>query len=457
MRLLPLLFLPALVPAQSPPTAKAILEGDVVDAATGAPIAGARIKLQSQPAEPLYTRTDEKGHFVFRDLDPLSYGLYANSPGFLPLGYAIVDFRPLPPFARGRLAGAVVSQYGGRSAGKVERSTGSDGAPRATATLRLTAAAAIAGKVTDPYGLPMAEAMIELVPRETPTSSVSPPRRQIQTNDKGEYRFAGLDPGAYYVAVNKTNSRGNWDESFRITWYPDATDQGSAQPISLSAGQQARADIQVVRRAGVRVAGRVILPPEISSGARVYTNVLLEPQGSPLLNPNGPFTSAAQSEYALNDVLPGKYNLMALTRDLSDPLASPQKPLAGYMRPIEVGDRDLAGVDVALVSLRDLPGSVAFSEGCAPTPLRIVTYARSQLAGGQAEATAGPDGKFVLSGITTGHVTVQVTSLDGTGMLPRVSSIRLGGRDVQKDGFDAPWTGNDPLKITIGCYSGRPR
>jgi hypothetical protein len=70
--------------AQTPADTRAILEGDVVNSVTGAPSAAARIQVDPpQPAEPLYVRSDAKGHFLFDNLSPAFYRVSVEAPGFL--------------------------------------------------------------------------------------------------------------------------------------------------------------------------------------------------------------------------------------------------------------------------------------------------------------------------------------------------------------------------------------
>jgi len=79
---------PPAVPAQPQSTAatSGTVEGDVVNAATNAPVAGARVKL-NQGDEPIYTKADAQGHFVFRDLPPGYYNLAVERPGIITCSY----------------------------------------------------------------------------------------------------------------------------------------------------------------------------------------------------------------------------------------------------------------------------------------------------------------------------------------------------------------------------------
>jgi hypothetical protein len=458
-----LLLLPCLpvIHAQAP--AKADLEGDVVNSTSGAPIAGARIKLEPSQDEPIFARADVNGHFRFADLDPGTYRLSARSPGFLNSGPAFVN---LTAPRQGGLGGGIreVAYPAARlPAATITKSTGPDGVQHAKATVPLLAGAVIAGRVTDPFGVPLAETTVEVLAKDLSArdGSASPigHQEQVRTNDKGEFRVVHLVPGTYYLVVNKSGLA-QWESSYRITYYGGATDLGAAKPLVVAPGEQVRADLQIVRQAGVRVAGRLIKPPgvDLSAGSMVYTNVTLVPAQNRLLNPNGPFTTGRE-DYRFNDVLPGKYVLMALSADAStDPFGGNQKPLFGLIRQIEVGDRDMDDFDLALQPLRDIAGTVIFQEGCRPAPMHISAYSNSPLGRRPPEATSGADGKFVLRGLSTARYTLSIYLESSRGVSVPVVSIQQGDRNVLKDGLESPFTGDEPLLVTVGCRNlGRPR
>jgi len=405
----------------------AALDGQTVNALTGAPVPNVRIRLALNLDDPVFAKSDEDGRFRFENLKLESYTLRVDAPGFLEPDYRNVCITRVDP-------------------------------PKEV--IRLTPSAVITGRVTDPDGVPLEGAYLELLAKRHAGMPPGPPwmgnadfapLKQGATNDKGEYRFAGLKPGTYYVVVNRghlVNSA--WESTYQATYFGGVTDLSSAKPMELAAGQQVRADIRVVRQAGVRVAGRIIKPPGAPSGraSLLYTNLTLVPAGDAMMNPNSAFVIASEDEYEFKAILPGKYTLMALTRDAtSDPFGHNQKMLYGLQRPIEVGDRDIDGLDLALAPLRDVPGEVIFREGCPIFLVRIRVVDDSRLAWGRPEVMT--NGKFVLTGLTVGRATLNVEA-------PVVDSVRLGDRDVQKDGLVLPDVASEPLRITIGCMpSGR--
>jgi hypothetical protein len=328
----------------------------------------------------------------------------------------------------------------------------------------LLAYGVITGKVTDPYGVPLADTTVEVLAKAPvpANGSASPPARslQVRTNDKGEFRAAPLEPGSYYV-VAKSNGMTTWESSYRITYYGGATDLAAARPLTVGAGEKVRGDVSLVRKSGVHVAGRLIKPPGVegSDGPMVHTYVALVSEQNPLLNANGPFTPV-RDDYRLDDVLPGRYLLMALSRDASsDPFGGNQKELFGLIRPIEVGDGDVDNFDLTLALLRDISGTVTYRQGCTPAPLHITAQNRGPLGWRQPEAISDADGKFVLHGLSTGRYNLSLSADAGPGQItPPVISIRHGARDVLKDGFESPYAGDEPISITVGCQNpGRPQ
>jgi hypothetical protein len=457
-----------------------MVEGDVVNATTNAPIANARVRLMDPSQTFLYAKVDRQGHFTIGNLTAAFYQLSVDSPGFVQFSQTLVDL--IGPKASGRILKSE-TRYPDSQApdAKFTKSIDADGTIRGVVTVPLLAYSVIAGKVTDPYGLPMMNCTIEVLKKIPPrpagqsggpllrpgsSNGFESTHNSVATDDRGEYRVQ-LEPGTYWVAANKGGlAYNNWESTYRATYFPAALSLESAKPLELAAGQLARADIRIVRQAGVRVAGKLIKPPSaVDSVVNIpgagphsflYTNVTLVPAGSALMNSNGPFTNG-QDDFVFQDVIPGKYTLMALTRDAaSDRTGQNQKPVFGLMRDIVIGERDMDGFDLALEPLRDLEGEVTFGEGCKAAPLDIRTNGFSALFSTyQVTAVSGTDGKFVLRGLTTGRLRFDVSWQMSPGQQVQVSSIRLGERDVLKNGLDVPYQGNETLRMVIDCTNNR--
>jgi hypothetical protein len=151
-------------------TPKVVIEGIVINAATQAPVAGARLRLVGKGAEflshpdvePMFTKTDAAGRFVFVAPGPDLFILNAQSPGAKsgPWGTGgFVDLRLAPTPVEFAVSGPETS---------IEKSTDRDGTLRAKVTISLSFYATIDGKVTSPDGLPMEGCLMEMFQEAPP-------------------------------------------------------------------------------------------------------------------------------------------------------------------------------------------------------------------------------------------------------------------------------------------------
>ena len=401
------------------PAAAGTLEGDVVDAVTGAPVAGARVRVELPRADPVYAKADDRGHFQVENLVPGVYALKVQGLGYMEAAQAA----QLPSASGLRIP--------------------------------LTRYAVITGKVTDPNGIPLPHASVEIYttraaqPGDAGRSDVQllpggqalAGGSRIPAEDRGEYSFESLKPGTYYLAA-----RGAPFSSDRLTYYPGATDVAGARPLLVQAGEHVLAEMQIASGAGARVAGLIMTPPGRTAPPGSYTNVTLTGWDGVDYLASMPFASGAPRPYQLKGVSPGTYTVVAAIQSPGETPWVPRPSIFGAMLRVEVGESDIGNLDLQLQELPPIAGSVGFAEGCPPAPVRIY--------GGFGETTSGPDGRFVLSGMPPGHFSVYVIAPAGD----RAISARLGNREVLRDGFDYPGTAGEALRILMDCShtGGRP-
>jgi hypothetical protein len=433
----------ALVQGQTGTPTAGVVEGTVTNGATDAPISGARVTLDSIPSEgePRFTRTDSEGRFQFAGVSPGVYGVGAEQPGLAQCGSAVSC-----------------------SVGVTLKAD----SPHATIAISLKPYAVLAGRVTDFNGLPVPGSAIEVFTevKRSPAGvhysavHVLADGRQIarahqgRTDDRGEFRIPRIDAGTYYVAATKSG-QGAWDDSSnRVTYYPGVLDLASARPVEIAAGRQVRADIQIVRQPGVRVAGRFrnLATPADSSGRFAYTNVTLVPEQNSLLNTNGPFATTGTEQFELEGIRPGKYTLLALTREShGGPWDGDQTPILAANVRIDVPDGGAEGLAVELQPLPDVRGVVSFAQGCAAVPVRVRGECHNTIGACRAETVSGSDGAFVLKGSAPGQMALTARGEAISDRRLALLSAKLGDRDVLDSGFEYPFAGDAILRIVMGC------
>jgi 5-hydroxyisourate hydrolase-like protein (transthyretin family) len=247
-----LLALPVSIYSQQQ-AAQFSIQGTILAATTNQPIAGAQVSLSKDTSAgtlaPQFAPvlSDERGRFVFNDLDEGTYRLGAIKNGYVR-GYPedVTILRPDRPTA--------------------ER------------TIRLTAAATLSGHVRDASGKPVADVPVELVRRVYNQNGRSAQTAaRTSTNDLGEYRLYWITPGAYYLAAGSkdaSNSRGYeaWyldrdlldrhnsvPADYSYSYFSGVTDIDKAAMLDLQPGSQLNdVDFTVTAIGLYRVRGHVI-------------------------------------------------------------------------------------------------------------------------------------------------------------------------------------------------------
>ena len=174
-----LLSLPTSVYPQQQPVQFSI-QGTILVETTNQPVAGAQVSLSKDgPSPPQFAPvlSDERGRFVFKDLDEGTYRLGALKNGYV----------------RGYPEDATIL--------RADR-------PTADRTIRLTAAATLSGHVLDASGKPVADVPVELLRRTyTQNGRSFQAAARVMTNDLGEYRLYWITPGTYYLAAGSREAR----------------------------------------------------------------------------------------------------------------------------------------------------------------------------------------------------------------------------------------------------------
>ena len=218
------------------------IRGRVLAADTGTPVRRASVEITGLGVR--YgdsTMTDGEGRYEFRELPPGSYSLSASKTGFLP------------------------GRPGGTKPGDVGKPVRVEEGQVATAEdVKLTRAGAIAGRVVDEFGDPVAKVQVRVMRSQ----SLGTTRRMVgasyaSTNDLGQYRVFDLPPGIYVVAADTTRSEGGlrWRAvsdrtTYAPTYYPGTANFSEAGSVQVTAGQEiAGVDVPLALVSTFRISG----------------------------------------------------------------------------------------------------------------------------------------------------------------------------------------------------------
>ena len=455
-RAFPLLGFCAVVFAQTTPSTASqtgIVEGDVTDSVTHKPIAGARVMLQADKGV-LFTRCDGNGRFQFQPV-PLGDGLVLADQA----GYVGISQPPIPA----RL---------------------SPGKTRIQVHILLQPAGIISGRITDTAGVAAEGVTVELLqlrpvhPKPgSPAVAGNPPEfaparatlgdnqmvaiANSKANDLGEYRFAGLPPGSYYVYAWTDEDPADQEPVTLRTYYPRAIQLESASPVAVSAGQEvSNIDIQAVRQIPRRIAGHLVPTVYSPKGHSfpIRTQVVIWLADAPErsqgdLNWQGGWSG---SDFAFGKFLPGKYVIEALASDQPDFLA--ERRFRAGRRTFELSDKDLDNLEIPMQPLFDLHGAVAFAKNCPAAPVSVQAEATPSFVKFDPRVADAATGAFTLPGLFPARYTLTIRPQPprtAAKMRYSVASAQLGDQDVLKSGFELDGPPAGTLRIAITC-GGQP-
>ncbi len=195
------------------------IRGQVVDARTGLPLAGATLDVSSD-GPVARVSTDADGRYEALGLKPGDYRLYVRAKGYVAAEYGQL---------LRSVNGTLVQVRRGQVTSKID--------------VRLEQAGAIGGRVSDDSGRGLAGVEIEVLGKRYATSGAMPVGLGFaQTDASGAFRVADLQDGEYYVRAyvpaSVRPSGGDGTEAYAPTYFPQGTGIDQAQPIVVIAGQE---------------------------------------------------------------------------------------------------------------------------------------------------------------------------------------------------------------------------
>src|ERR1700752_213998 len=361
--------------------------------------------------------TNQDGTYRIENVPPGSYEVAPDAPAFVTT-------------SESRLRILIVSE--GETVGDVD--------------FDLVLGAVITGKITDSDGKPLIEEQVTLSTAESVNENrpYSRESRGINTDDRGIYRFFGLKPGRYRVAVGvgagDSNSFISSSRASRSkqTFYPSVTELSKATILEASEGSEAtNIDIVIDRVAEssekFSVSGSVVE----GNNDRPLPNLRLgisrggEEQAQFL---NLSIGSDDKGRFKLNNLAPGKYSLMILP--------TPDVELRSSLTTFEIVDKDVTGVTIKAFQTATVKGTVALDKPDANVTLaqfgqmEIMLTVRTEDPGRTGSGTTvNRDGTFNVSGLRAGVASFSLRSSSGQAKGVRITRIEQNGV-VQPNGIE---------------------
>ena len=341
--------------AEDPPPA--IIEGTVINIQNSRTIPRANVTLlHLKGTGSKSQRADGRGHFLFSNVEPGIYRLMADRPGFFSDDRKR-EYQPIFEIAAGEHVKDI--------------------------PVRLVPSALVSGKVRDEYNDPVQDAEIRVLAVQTRLGQqYLRVAGKAMTDDRGEYRIAGLHPGKYYLVVEdkskplatltsiiesvnalskmkdekgrplRVDMPGVPDPPYTYAplFYPDTTDFRQAQSLKLNPGDEIAADFLLISAPVVSIHGKVVngMTGQTANSATVaafWTNYV-EGGGIPALLARG-------SSFEVRGIAPGTYTLRAT-------FTENQRVFHGE-ETIEVGNRGAQNVQITALPDFVATGHVRFA------------------------------------------------------------------------------------------------
>ena len=346
-------------------------------------------------------------------------------------------------------------------------------------SFRMTATAAISGRVRTSSGEPGAALNVQLMK----TAYNVQGQRTFQTvnsartDDRGEYRLFWLTPGRYFVAVGGNSSTlisadgasilflsgGLVDGSSTnaaAVYYPGTTDPLRATTVDVgSGGELPGIDIVLPEQQVYRVRGKVVdastgLPPRTVS----ISLIPRDPAYSGLSSNIPPNYNSTTGTFDMRNVPPGAYWLRAqasestatavitpnaVGRTLSEALSMATSSRTAVQRTLDVG-ADIEGVLLELGPGISIPGTLRVEGAPLPTTPSPRVVLRTASVNGIASPTLplNADGTFTLTNVMPGEYRATVLGMP-------VDYFVKEARIEQTDVLNDLWVTTGPVRGTL--------
>ena len=433
-------------PAPESPAVLYKLEGTVINAQTGRPLANALVEMNTP--RKFAALTGDEGQFAFDNVPRGNFALSARKPGFFTPGATEHN----SPFTSVDI---------GPQAKKVE--------------LKLIPEGVIFGQVTDDAGEPLEGASVEVlaISFQQGRRELTPSYGNTRTDEDGNFRMGGLHSGRYYLMVKAgpvarrilgAQAKDRAETYPALVYYPSADDIAAASPIHLAGGQRVQALFTLKRVPAFKLGGVMY---GLANYRQVNPPMIVDQAGTPLLsvmqwdNQAGTFEFPAlpAGTYALilgaqdaEGNFSARKETITLDHDRTDLALSLQ---AGVTIPVIVRTELKDGADNRWCS-GGWAGSGGTTYDCRSLQAMVML---DKADSPQMQVSARPEGEkdapaLVFRSVMPGTYRVRVTTL----VTAYIASIRCGAADLLREDLVVPDGGNvPPIEVVLRDGGGTVR
>lgn len=424
--------------------ATCIVSGRVVTAADGIPLKSARVVLmpeRSHDFKEIYAATsDADGHFEVKAVPAGRYRFLAEHRGFVRQHYKASKHDDRPIFSL--IAGQKVDDV----------------------LFRMSAAAVIAGRVTDEEGEAMSRVQIVAVrlPTEDEVEEETVYERKKNTmttvgsaitDDRGQYRIFGLKPGEYYIRADDSVEP-DWKvtdsgEEYGLiqalgtqsasVYSPGVVQLSQAQVIPIKAGEEAQADVAMKHVKTVQIAGHVIGNKGPASNAMVE----LQPAEAADMSFQRGDRTDEKGEFRLRNVAEGSYFIQVYVKDDAMPIYQGRA-----RKKIEVTGDNIDGLTISLDQGSMIRGKIKV-DGSSSVELDQLEISLRPADGDQgtgAYTLVKKDGTFEISSVAEGSYTFSLFGLEHDAY---VRSVHYDSDDALEKGVQVESGAAGRIEVTV--------
>jgi hypothetical protein len=438
--------LPQSIPTPAPVEEKepGSIAGVVRSDSTGQPLRRAQVLLG--PAETggsaLVQTTDEKGKFSFPKVAPGTYSITVQRDGYLKQTAGRIGAYKMPP---------IFLIQPGQDVGSLD--------------FRMVPWGVVSGKVKFDDAEPAVGVTVQLYReyyrRGRPGWEVAASTR---TNDLGEYRVHGLDPGSYYVAAlyqkpqlppnaeeqRRTEASGKSLEElcYAVTFYPEVQKLADAVAIRVTPGQEIGSiDIFLTLVHTVRIHGRV---------TSALSGTIVESPGITLRWNDADNTASVSApvdvtldknhEFEIKGVTPGPYVILTTGTDNGKTLSA--------RTAISVGDADVEALSIVIGPEQNWKGKILLDgDDSIKLPGLVVELEPRRSTAIPVRANVGENLEFILPFQPRETYDLMVLNLPEDLYL---EAVRWGKNDRLSIGLEAePGADPEDLEVVLSARGGK--